>query len=313
MHRASSGLRSHPVLLLLIPLVVLTIPGLLFSGTLLRARGAELPAAPVAKTMAAAVSAGPSAGSGATPSPLPDLGVAKGTLTLKGPSKAPRGSFVVFVVDGRRRVVKTDAAPPYSAALNTRALPNGRYTVTVLWARAGKSSVASTALLTVRNARKKPPPPTPTTPTPTKPSQPTPTATRTTPSGGGSGSAYADQVLTLTNAERAKAGCQPLAVNAKLASVAQGHSADMAANNYFSHDGRDGKSPFDRMKAAGYSFSAAAENIAMGQQTPSSVMSAWMNSAGHKANILNCTYTEIGIGYALGGSPYWTQDFAKPL
>lgn len=88
----------------------------------------------------------------------------------------------------------------------------------------------------------------------------------------------------------------------------------MAKNNYFDHNSQDGRSPFDRMSDAGYKFSAAAENIAMGQQTPAAVMDAWMNSPGHKANILNCDYTEMGLGYAVGnGSPYWTQDFGKPL
>jgi uncharacterized protein YkwD len=146
--------------------------------------------------------------------------------------------------------------------------------------------------------------------------KPRPKRTTTVPSSGGSssGGSFASQVLKLTNAERAKAGCKALTTSAKLTRAAQAHSADMAAKNYFSHDSQDGRSPFDRMKDAGYNFRAAAENIAMGQRTPASVMDAWMNSAGHKANILNCTYTQIGIGYAVGnGSPYWTQDFGTPL
>jgi uncharacterized protein YkwD len=145
----------------------------------------------------------------------------------------------------------------------------------------------------------------------------TTTAPATGTGGGGSSSpisSFVSQVLTLTNQERAKAGCKALTTSAALTTAAQAHSVDMAAKNYFSHDSQDGRSPFDRMKTAGYDFSAAAENIATGQQTPASVMHAWMNSAGHKANILNCTYTQIGIGYATGnGSPYWTQDFGKPL
>jgi uncharacterized protein YkwD len=88
----------------------------------------------------------------------------------------------------------------------------------------------------------------------------------------------------------------------------------MAKKDYFSHTGKDGRSPFDRMTDAGYAYSAAAENIAAGQRTPADVVKGWMNSAGHKANILNCTYSEIGVGYAKGGSygTYWTQDFGKP-
>jgi uncharacterized protein YkwD len=125
---------------------------------------------------------------------------------------------------------------------------------------------------------------------------------------------FAGQVIKLTNKERAKSGCKALRSNSLLKSAAQKHSVDMARKDYFSHTGKDGRSPFDRMTDAGYSFSAAAENIAAGQRTPADVVEGWMNSAGHKKNILNCTYTEIGVGYAKGGSygTYWTQNFGKP-
>ena len=125
---------------------------------------------------------------------------------------------------------------------------------------------------------------------------------------------FAGQVIKLTNKERAKSGCKALRSNSLLKSAAQKHSVDMARKDYFSHTGKDGRSPFDRMTDAGYSFAAAAENIAAGQRTPADVVEGWMNSAGHKKNILNCAYTEIGVGYAKGGSygTYWTQDFGKP-
>ncbi|MBL8932159.1 MAG: CAP domain-containing protein, partial [Kineosporiaceae bacterium] len=119
----------------------------------------------------------------------------------------------------------------------------------------------------------------------------------------------------LTNAARAANGCSvALKADGKLTNAAQGHSADMAAKNYFSHTGLDGRSPFDRMRDAGYSYSMAAENIAAGQPTPAAVVNGWMNSAGHKANILNCKLTEIGVGVAKGGSYgiYWTQNFGTP-
>ncbi len=88
----------------------------------------------------------------------------------------------------------------------------------------------------------------------------------------------------------------------------------MAAKNYFSHTGLDGRSPFDRMRDAGYSYSSAAENIAAGQPTPAAVVNGWMNSEGHRANILNCKLTQIGVGVARGGSYgiYWTQVFGTP-
>ncbi len=129
-----------------------------------------------------------------------------------------------------------------------------------------------------------------------------------------------DQVLALTNAERAKVGCGALSINNTLAVVAQAHAVDMAENDFFDHDSLNGASPFDRMRAAGYSFSSAAENIAAGYSTPASVMNGWMNSSGHRANILNCSYTEIGIGfYKLASDTgdinyvwYWVQDFGRP-
>jgi uncharacterized protein YkwD len=126
--------------------------------------------------------------------------------------------------------------------------------------------------------------------------------------------AFAQEVLDLTNAQRAQNGCQALTANATLTSVAQAHSADMAARGFFDHINPDGRSPFDRMSAAGYSYSLAAENIAAGQATPAAVVDAWMNSSGHRANILNCKLTELGVGYATGGSygTYWTQDFGTP-
>ena len=121
----------------------------------------------------------------------------------------------------------------------------------------------------------------------------------------------ADQVLAMVNNERAKAGCRSLKASSALQRAAQGHSADMAAKDYFSHDSRDGRDFADRIRAAGYSGGAIAENIAAGQSTASSVMKGWMNSSGHRANILNCRYTALGVGYAKGGSygHYWTQDF----
>ena len=143
-----------------------------------------------------------------------------------------------------------------------------------------------------------------------RPNPPAP-STAPGPSGG-----VTTQVVTLTNAERAKAGCGPLAVNATLTAVAQAHSQDMATNNYFDHNSQDGRTPFDRMTAAGYRYSTAAENIAAGQRTPQDVMTAWMNSPGHRANILNCALKEIGVGYATGSGSqygvYWTQDFGTP-
>jgi uncharacterized protein YkwD len=135
-----------------------------------------------------------------------------------------------------------------------------------------------------------------------------------------SGLSFADRVVELTNAERAKVGCAALIVNNTLATVAQNHAVDMGQNDYFSHTSLDGRSPFDRMRAAGYRYTAAAENIAAGYQTPESVVAGWMNSSGHRTNILNCNYTQTGVGYFLenpdSGSVnyyhYWVQNFGRP-
>jgi uncharacterized protein YkwD len=121
------------------------------------------------------------------------------------------------------------------------------------------------------------------------------------------------RVLALVNEERASAGCRPLASNAILLSVSRAHSKDMAVNRYFDHNSQGGQTPFDRMRAAGYQGDLMGENIAAGQTTPTAVMDAWMNSPGHRANILNCGFRVVGIGvYRLASSPfgvYWTQDF----
>lgn len=143
---------------------------------------------------------------------------------------------------------------------------------------------------------------------------PTTSTSAPTTSAGSALSAEAAEVVRLTNAERAKNGCQALTVNAALTRSAQGHSDDMSANNYFAHNSQDGRTPFDRMKAAGYTYSMAAENIAAGQRTASDVVAAWMGSPGHRANIVNCGLKEIGVGVAKGGSYgiYWTQNFGTP-
>lgn len=122
---------------------------------------------------------------------------------------------------------------------------------------------------------------------------------------------YELQVLNLVNEQRANYGLKALSYSTSLEAVAYSHSKDMAQNNYFSHTNLSGQSPFDRMRAAGISYGSAAENIAAGQRTPQEVVNAWMNSAGHRANILNSSVTEMGVGIYSGGSygVYWTQLF----
>ncbi|MBT8227230.1 MAG: CAP domain-containing protein [Dactylosporangium sp.] len=120
-----------------------------------------------------------------------------------------------------------------------------------------------------------------------------------------------DQVVALVNTERATAGCSAVTVDSRLTTAARGHSSDMATRGYFSHDTPEGVTFSARITKAGYTWSTAGENIAMGQSTAAAVMKAWMNSSGHKANILNCSFRNIGVGLAYNSSkrPYWTQDF----
>lgn len=122
-----------------------------------------------------------------------------------------------------------------------------------------------------------------------------------------------NQVIKLVNQQRANKGLSPLTANWQLSRVARYKSQDMRDKVYFSHYSPTYGSPFDMMKNFGLSFYAAGENIAMGQSTPVQVMTSWMNSSGHRANILNPNYNEIGVGLAKGGTGgyYWTQEFIK--
>lgn len=143
-------------------------------------------------------------------------------------------------------------------------------------------------------------------PTPAKPSSPAKPPSKSPSPPGNSAEA---QVLNLVNQERARAGCQPVRADSQLASLARDYSADMAARGFFDHTDPDGNSPWDRAKARGID-NMGGENIARGQASAESVMKAWMDSPGHRANILNCDFKTLGVGahFAQGG-PWWTQAF----
>jgi len=141
---------------------------------------------------------------------------------------------------------------------------------------------------------------------------PSPTQVPTTAPSDGGVSTEASEVVRLVNAERAKAGCAALSIDEKLMTAAQRHSQDQADQQKMSHTGSNGSSPGDRITAVGYQWRTYGENVAWNQQSPEAVMTAWMNSPGHRANILNCSFTEIGVGVASSNGPYWTQVFATP-
>ncbi|MFJ8082170.1 CAP domain-containing protein [Streptomyces sp. NPDC096205] len=119
------------------------------------------------------------------------------------------------------------------------------------------------------------------------------------------------EVVALTNIERATAGLPPLAADPLLTRAAQAHSADMVARDFYAHTAPDGSRPWDRAAAAGAARRSIGENIACGQRSPAEVVTGWMNSPGHRANILQPDFTHIGIGFAGGGraGTYWTQLF----
>lgn len=145
-------------------------------------------------------------------------------------------------------------------------------------------------------------------PAPNKPQQPQKEQQKPAEEQNSQLSAYEQKVVELTNAERSKNGLAPLKVDAELSKVAREKSRDMSANNYFDHNSPTYGSPFDMMKKFGISYSSAGENIAMGQRSPEEVVNSWMNSSGHRANILSKDYTHIGVGHVADGN-YWTQQF----
>jgi uncharacterized protein YkwD len=121
-----------------------------------------------------------------------------------------------------------------------------------------------------------------------------------------------EQVVALVNVERAKVGCGAVHRDSRLDAAAQGHSADMAARGFFDHTTPEGKDPWERARDAGYT-TPTGENIAAGQRTAADVMESWMDSDGHRANIVNCGSAAIGMGLARArnGTPYWTQMFGS--
>ena len=132
------------------------------------------------------------------------------------------------------------------------------------------------------------------------------------------------QVLELINQQRAQGGCDPLVMQRQLSAAAQSHANAMAMKNFFGHASKNGTKFSSRIKAQGYRGRKYAENIAAGYASAEKVVSIWMNSSGHRVNIMNCAFTETGIALAyqeddapLAGSDYpmryyWVQDFARP-
>lgn len=263
----------------------------------------------VTATLALVLSA---CGQGATPSATPAAELA----TMNG--QATAGTTTLSVGQTRQFNVTVGGQPAQPGQLNWTTTSAGVATVTqtgLVTAKAAGSATVRAALATNAGAfidfpivvQAAAPAP---APTPAPAPGPTPTGT------------FAQRVLDLTNAARAQArtcgtttyaATTPLTYNAALETAAQGHAADMAAKNYFSHTSQDGRTFSQRVTAAGYTWTRVAENIAAGQTTPESVVAGWLQSAGHCANIMNPALKELGVGYAYtAGSTYghyWVQDF----
>ncbi|MBM4425214.1 MAG: CAP domain-containing protein [Chloroflexi bacterium] len=232
-------------------------------------------------------------GSTATPSPTPTRTFTP-TPTATGPTATPTRTFTATHTNTN--------APPSSTFTPTHTFTNTTVPPTATFTR---TSAPPTATFTLTFTS---PPPTFTF-TPVPPSH-TPSGCQPQGNGG-----FEAEVVALINVERANNGLGPLSQQSQLTAAAQAHSTDMACNHFFSHTGSNGSSPFDRMAQQGYSFSAAAENIAAGYGTPADVVAGWMNSPGHRANILG-PYTQIGVGYIYEPNSdwgtYWTTTFGSP-
>ncbi|MFJ1766063.1 CAP domain-containing protein [Amycolatopsis sp. NPDC088138] len=167
----------------------------------------------------------------------------------------------------------------------------------------GRSAAPATTSAAAPTTSSEAPPPPTTSAAPTSAEAP-PTSTKPAAR---VASSIATQVLDLVNDERGKAGCKPLAEESHLTKAAQDYSDDMSARNFFSHTNPEGVTFDQRIKTAGYA-KPGAENIAKGQTSAAQVMESWMNSEGHRANILNCSLTKLGVGFTKAGN-YWVQDF----
>ncbi|MYT82237.1 RNA polymerase sigma factor, sigma-70 family [Streptomyces sp. MnatMP-M77] len=208
--------------------------------------------------------------------------------------------------DGQDATTVTADAPAPRSQAPTSASPTSSPSLSPT-PTSSPSPSASPSPSPSRTPKAKPKTSTPAPPAPTTAPAPDPDPPAPAPA---APAGTAGQVTDLVNAERAKEGCGPVTVNDQLNTAAQRHSADMEANDYFSHTSQDGRDPGDRITAAGYRWSTYGENIAKGQQTPADVMRSWMDSPGHRANILNCSFKEIGVGKQnSGGGPVWTQVF----
>ncbi|MFP3987148.1 sigma-70 family RNA polymerase sigma factor [Streptomyces sp. E11-3] len=217
-------------------------------------------------------------------------------ITMLAPDDEPDA---VRAASGAGSELATPSAPATSASPSVSPSPSASPSASASPSPSPSKSAVSKPSPTASPSTPRPSKTRPETTKPTPRPAPTPTANPAdTP---------AEQVLAIVNAERAKAGCSAVTMDARLSRAAQLHSEDMSANDYFDHRSQDGRTFGDRAKAQGHP-SPGAENIARGQNSPESVMEAWMNSQGHRDNILNCSLSTMGIGVVTDDWT-WTQVF----
>ena len=251
-----------------------------------------------------------------SPSPSPQITQAQASDYLWEPSTGEAET-----------VTATETATPLKTETPT---PTGNETGTPTPTETETPNPAETATATPNSTYTHTPLPTwtPTSVPPTAtgtPQPPTSTPTSVPPTATTSSCVYSGNasfestLVSLINQERSNQGISPLVVSSQLTAAARQHSRDMACNDFFSHTGSDGSSPFQRIAWSGFSFTAAAENIYAGSgsfNSPQQAFNSWMNSPGHRTNMLNATYTHIGVGYIYCASStyggYFTADFARP-
>ncbi|HEY9440590.1 MAG TPA: CAP domain-containing protein, partial [Streptomyces sp.] len=226
-----------------------------------------------------------------------------GRTSASASAQASRGAER-SAVPTKRDSASPSRTPAASPSKQTRTTPDRTKTPERTKAPAAESGKATSPAPTTTTTRT---PVTKSAPAPESPSA-APTRKTSSPTPAADVSAQA-AVLALVNQERSKVGCSPVTASDSLTALAQAFSEDMAARDFFGHTDPDGATPWDRAAKAGIQ-GLGGENIARGQADAQAVMDAWMNSEGHRANILNCDYKTLGIGvhFAPGG-PWWTQDF----
>lgn len=225
---------------------------------------------------------------------------AEKTPSMKSQSAAP--------TPGTPQASSTSTSTPHQGSVTTKEVPNG--IPSNIWDMIQPPTGNPITQAPTNPSSQVPPnnqaPANPTYQAPSNPSYPTPATPSPTGQAPQGSSEYAQQVLNLVNQERSKAGLGALTMSPELANMALVKAQDMINNNYFDHNSPTHGSPFDMMNEFGITYNTAGENIAKGQTSASQVMNDWMNSPGHRANILNGSYTKIGVGYYNNA---WVQEF----